>query len=86
MLILILIDVQYSQKAGFSFEKSLNRQNHISSGFLSLVKTFPIKVSDTLLHPPPIPPRPIPTLYCCLENPTDGVQCLFKTLNFGNTS
>ena len=52
MLVLILIDVQYSQKAGFSFEKSLNRQNHISSGFLSLVKTFPIKVSDTLLHPP----------------------------------
>ena len=84
MLILILTDVQYSQKAGFSFEKSLNRQNHISSGFLSLVKTFPIKVSDTLLHPPSTPP--IPTPYCYLENPTDGVQCLFKTLNFGNTS
>ena len=38
MLILILIDVQYSQKAVFSFEKGLNYQNHSSSGFLHLVK------------------------------------------------
>ena len=30
MLILILIDVQYSQKAVFSFEKGLNGQNHSS--------------------------------------------------------
>ena len=41
MLILILIDVQYSKKAVFSFEKSLNRQNHSSSGSLHLVKKFP---------------------------------------------
>ena len=32
MLILILIDVQYSQKAVFSFEKGWNGQNHSSSG------------------------------------------------------
>ena len=31
MLILILIDVQYSQKAVFSFEKGSNCQNHHSS-------------------------------------------------------
>ena len=37
MLILILIDVQYSQKAVFSFEKGLNGQNHSSSGSHHLV-------------------------------------------------
>ena len=31
MLILILVDVQYSQNAVFSFEKGSNRQNHSSS-------------------------------------------------------
>ena len=31
MLILILIDVQYSQTTVFSFEKGSNRQNHSSS-------------------------------------------------------
>ena len=35
MLILILIDVHYSQKTVFSFEKGLNPQNHSSSGSLS---------------------------------------------------
>ena len=40
MLILILIDVQYSQEAVFSFEKGLNCQNHSSSGSLCLVKKF----------------------------------------------
>ena len=38
MLILILIDVQYLQKADFSFEKGLNCQNHSSSGSLQAVK------------------------------------------------
>ena len=38
MLILILIDVQYSQNADFSFEKLWNRQNHSSSGSHHLVK------------------------------------------------
>ena len=41
MLILILIDVQYSQNAVFSFEKFSNRQNHSSSGSHHLVKKSP---------------------------------------------
>ena len=41
MLILTLIDVQYSQKAVFSFEKGSNCQNHSSSGSLDLVKNAP---------------------------------------------
>ena len=39
MLILILIDVQYSQKAVLSFKKGLNHQNH-SSGSLLLLPLF----------------------------------------------
>ena len=38
MLILILIDVQYSQKAVFSFEKGSNGRNHSSSGSHHLIK------------------------------------------------
>ena len=41
LLILILIDVQYSQKAVFSFEKGLNSQNHSSSG-----SNHPVKKSS----------------------------------------
>ena len=41
MLILILIDVQYSQNAEFSFEKFSIRQNHSSSGSHHLVKKTP---------------------------------------------
>ena len=33
MLILILIDVQYSQTTAFSFEKGSKDQNHSSTGF-----------------------------------------------------
>ena len=44
MLILILIDVQYSQNSVFSFEEFLNRQNH-SSGFQHLVKKSPQQCS-----------------------------------------
>ena len=40
MLIFILIDVQYSQKAVFSFEKGSNDQNH-SSGSNHPVKEVP---------------------------------------------
>ena len=54
MLISILIDVQYSQKAVFSFEKGLNRQNHSSSGSLYTVKKFFSKMSDS--PPPPLGP------------------------------
>ena len=58
MLILILIDFQYSQKAVFSFGKGLNCQNHSSLGSLHLVKKRPsVKFS---------PPPPTPGL---LENP-----------------
>ena len=50
MLILILSDVQYSQKAVFNFEKCSNHQNH-SSGSLQPVKKIlsPSKITD----PPP---------------------------------
>ena len=41
MLILILIDVQYSQKAVFSFGKGSNRQDHSSSGSLPPAKKIP---------------------------------------------
>ena len=45
MLILILIDVQYSQNAVFSFEKFSNRQNHSSSDSHHLVKKSPQQCS-----------------------------------------
>ena len=53
MLILILTDVQCSQKAVFSFGKSLNRQNHSSSGSHHLI--LPGEVGGggvDLPHPP----------------------------------
>ena len=59
MLILILIDLQFLQKAVFSFEKGSNRQNHFSIS-LHPVKNHPSKISDS---PPPTYP------YCCLKNP-----------------
>ena len=51
MWILILIDVQYSQKAVFNFEKGSNHQNYSSSRFLQPVKKtlLPNKVFD---YPP----------------------------------
>ena len=57
-VMLILIDVQHSRKAAFSFEKGLNWQNHSSSGSLHLVKKY-------LAPPPPtvkflIPHHPLP--------------------------
>ena len=47
MLILILIDVQYSQNAVFSFEKGSNCQNHSSSGSHHPVKNSPSKIFDS---------------------------------------
>ena len=45
---MILIDVQYSQKVIFSFEKGSNGQNHSSSGSQCLVKKNPAsKISDS---------------------------------------
>ena len=52
MLILILIDVQHSQKAVFSFEKGPNCQNDFSSGSLYLVKKPPPPPSVKFLIPP----------------------------------
>ena len=43
MLILVLIDVQYIQNVGFSFEKDSNGQNHSwSDSNLSINLTLPI--------------------------------------------
>ena len=40
-MILILIDVQYSQKAVISFQKGSNGQNQSFSGFQNLVEKSP---------------------------------------------
>ena len=57
MLILILIDVQYSEKAVFNSEIASNCENHSYSGSHHLVKNFPTsKISD--LPPPLSPPTP----------------------------
>ena len=56
MLILILIDVQYSQKAVFSFGKGSNRQDHSSSGSLPPAKKIPPRKIS-------IPPLPISSKY-----------------------
>ena len=52
MLILNLIDGQYSQNALFSFEKCSNRQNHSSSGCHHLVKKFLSSVHYFLTQSP----------------------------------
>ena len=43
----VLIDVQYTQKAVFSFEKCWNCQNHSSSGSIQPVKYSSSKISDS---------------------------------------
>ena len=58
MLILILIDVQYSQEAVFSFEKGFNGQSHSSSG-----SHHPVKNSTPVKFPmPPLGGIPLPSL------------------------
>ena len=53
LILIILIDVQYSKKAAFSFEKGLNHQKH-SLGFLHTVKKIPpVKFPIS-----PLPPHP----------------------------
>ena len=72
MLILILIDIQYSQKAVFSFEKCSNQQNHSSSGSLHPVNRIArSKTYDSLptsgggIRPPPSPhPSPLAQKPC----------------------
>ena len=53
MLIFILINVQYLQKAVFSFEKGLNCQNQSSSGSLHPVKKLPPPHYCYLKNPEP---------------------------------
>ena len=76
MLILILIDVQYSQKAVFSFEKGSNRQNHFSSGSLHPVNPPPPQ--EIFRFQPPrgwiFPPTP----YRYFENP-EHLHMLFSS-------
>ena len=64
MLILVLIDVQYSQKAIFSFEKGMIGQNNSSSGSHCPVKKIP---QQNFWLPPPLGGIP-PTPYHYLEN------------------
>ena len=71
MLILILIDVKYSQKAVFSFEKGSNGQNHSSSGCYLLVKKSP--PTKFLIAPTPTPYRSLENsdlywLHCFLND------------------
>ena len=70
MLILILIDVQYSRNTAFNFEKGLNCQNHSSSGSHHPVKKIPLQQNFWFL--PPLGGRIYPsTPYGYLENPGD---------------
>ena len=73
MLIFILIDAQYSQKAVFSFERGSSSQNHSSSGFLHPIKKFPPVIF--LISPNPLPLFGRPH-YIKLYDPffVDGVQ------------
>ena len=68
MLILILIDVQYSHNAVFSFEKGSNRQNYSSSGSHHTVKKNPPQQNfqSLLLWAGNLTPS---TPYRYLENP-----------------
>ena len=75
MLILILTDVQYSQKVAFSFEKGSNVQNSSYSGSLHPVKKFPpvkLPILPTLNRN--LPP---PTTYNYLEDPASMEQIFF---------
>ena len=62
MLVLILIDVQYSQKVVNSLEKGSIHQDHSSGSF------HPLTPSPVKFLIPPTGRNP-PTPYCYLENP-----------------
>ena len=62
MLILILIDVQYSQTAVFSFEKGLNGQNY-SSGSHYPVKKIPPPAKFPIPFPLGGPPPPLTAIW-----------------------
>ena len=81
-MILILIDVQYSQKAVISFQKGSNGQNQSFSGFQHLVEKTP----------PPPPHRKIlisPILGGGIFPPPPTFNAIWKTLHivssFGTT-
>ena len=86
MLISILIDIQYSQKAIFNFEKGSNRQNYCSSGSLHPVKKSPpSKIFDShLTGGGADSPTPIPYRY--LENPDLIPSLSFLSLNISDFS
>ena len=70
MLILILIDFQYSQNGVFSFEKGSNHLNHSYSGSLHPVKNAPAPPPPPPVKFPPTGRKGIyPTRYYYLENP-----------------
>ena len=81
MLLFILIDVQYLEKAVFSFEKGSKCQNHSSSGSLHSVKNVP---SVKFLNPP----NPLPLFgrhqYIKLYSPFVwmGCNCLKATQSY----
>ena len=59
MLILILINVQYLEKAVFSFKIGSTGQKYSSSGYHHPIKKFPAPkflISPTTTTPPPPPP------------------------------
>ena len=61
MLILILIDFQYSQKVVFSFENGSNNQNHSSGSLHTVKKSPPVKFSiggDSSPRPLPLFGKP----------------------------
>ena len=69
MLILIVTDIQYSQKAVSSFEKGSNRQNYSSSGLFTGQKNSPpVKF---LILPTPLGriylPQPLTTIWKTLH-------------------
>ena len=68
MLIFILIDVRYLQKALFSFEKCSKRQNHSSSGSLHPVKKFSLVNFLTPPHPLPLFAKPCSTFTLQLDD------------------
>ena len=63
MLILILIDVQSSQKAVFSSQKGWNCQDHSSSGSLCSVKNLPPPLAHLSKISDPHPPTPFTTIW-----------------------
>ena len=84
MLILILIHVQYSQNAVFSFEKRLDHQNHSSSGSHHPVKLPPPQrnfMGEGGIYPPLLTAI-WKTLWTRLQAPSqfEGFKALFNKL------